>query len=369
MSFVHQRSAGGAQVRSKGSAKNTLIANATMYSGVLGWWPINGMGTFNSLASPTNCTPDPNDAGNPSSMNNIWPNVYKTLTLVWTQDTGPVQTMVYQYQDYCDAPILVTTTTDPGWVEPNGFTSSPAITSTTVRQSYTYPPYSGTGTFVATLSNQFIAATNWASKVASALDLISGVGAGTPGLSAVTVALCPVTAGYIGTVMTTPTGGKYTYGTIAFGTYLCGAVLGLPVRDWNILQLIDPDSSSINPIPALHSIYSVDAPGGGTYPNLGGVIVLASSWILNGTSLGYEPSPVPNNKTIYAQKFDPSTFAMGTVVQPSPDFIANTINYPDPLTSFAVHVNFFPSDVLPNLVAGGVTGASYGIVGFRSAVL
>lgn len=360
MSFVHQRSAGSAQVRSPGSAKNTLVANATMYAGLLGFWPICGMGTLKAgatIGGAHGFFPDPTTGGNNSlAMNDIWPNVYRTLTCVWTQDTGQVQTQVYQYQDCCDVPVVITTTTDPGWVPPYAYTGSPVVTATTFSQGYTYPPFFGVGTFAATLSNQWIASTGWAAKVGNALTLIAGRGLSTPTASAQTFAIFPVT-------YNTSLGNNVDGANLDAG-YVSAAILGFPSRDFNF-----PPAFAYQSVrPGLHAILSVDSPTS-KLPNLGGVIVLASSWILNGTGLGFEPSPAPNNKTIYAQKFDPSSFTMGAVVEPSPDFIANTISYPDPLTSFPVHVNFFPSDVLPNLVAGGVTGANYGIVGFRSAVL
>ena len=362
MSFVLQRSPGGTHVRNFGGTKNVPPPTYCTYAGLLGFWPICGMGTWNSNASPTNYVPGSGGL-NPDSMDELWPNVYRTLTVIWQQDTGPTQTTVYQYQDYCDVPVTATTTTDPSWVPPNGYTGAIAFSNpdgaggyTTFSQAYSYPPApgrpGGTGTFTATLSNQWIAydaATNtdhWADKTGLALALIAGQMPGAPTAAMETLAYYPVTTG--------------TGSASLDAGYVCAAARGFPTRD----SSFPPAFGFYSVVPDLPSIMDFDEPGGGIYPNQGGVICVASTWMLTGVAPNViYPTPT-NHKTIYAQEFILPKFAMGPIIEPWPEFMASGVEYRNPLTFVPIQLTFLPSDVPHNF--DEYPAPEYGLIGFHN---
>ncbi len=341
--------------------------NPTGYSGLLGFWPLCGMGTFNSTATVTNCFPDPTSGANPSSMNDVWPYVYRTLTLQWTITSGYLagawQTMVFRYRDCCDQLLTVTTTSGGGFEPPASWLDSPVITPTTVQQTFGYPPgggwgdIGGTGIFTAALSNQFAPA-DYAAAVANALALVTAHISSLPSPSSVfpTQSYWPSTTG-------TQSGNLPQ-------AYTCAAALGMPTRDPGYLSIYNTD------YPALAAIYDFAAPQSGAPPlNFGGVICLASNWILTGLAPGLTGSNGPdtgNHKTIYAQEFK-LPFSMGPILQPAPHFFADKTSspaqdpyaYPNPISPVQP-ITFLPDDVLINLAAGGAGSAQYGILGFNT---
>ena len=375
MSFVLQRSPGGTQVRNAGGTKNRPPLGPCTYAGLLGFWPICGMGPWNGNASPTNYEPG-SDGGNPNSMIDVWPNVYRTLTVVWQHDTGPKQTTVYQYQDYCDVPVTVTTTTDPGWYPPYGYTGAISFTNPDengdpLAFSQAYTSAAGVpGTFTATLSNQWIAydpataTDHWADKVALALNLImSGpttprYAIGTPSGSMDTIAYFPVVDN--SSYYLAPTAN--VAGSDLDAGYVCAAALGVPVRDFNW----PPEYGFLSVVPAFATIMDFDEPGGGIYPNQGGVICVASTWVLTGIapSVIY-PTPT-NHKTLYAQEFVLPKFNMGPIIQPYPTFFtsASGLNHPNPLTLLPITITFVPGDVPKNFDEN--PGPAYGLLGFHN---
>ena len=328
------------------------------YAGLLGFWPIAGMGPFNNTATPLNCTPDPTYGNNPSSMDDIWPNVYRTLTCTWTLTTGALaggwQTVVYQYQDYCDTPILVTTTTGGSWWPPDGWIGTPDVTATFIQQGFTYPPgggwgdLGGNGIFTATLSNQF-GASDYAAAVAKALALVTANMSSlpSPSLSYQTLSYYPASTG--------------TQSTNLDAGYVCAAALGMPTRDPGF-----PPGFGFHSVdPALPAIYDFDVPPSSVPSiNFGGVICLASQWVLTGIAPDVIYTPATNHKTIYGQSCNPAAMTMSGILQFWPTFLTTQsgLNHPDPLTLLPITITFLPADVPANLF-----GAAYGIIGFNSA--
>ena len=355
MSFVIQRSAGGCHIRSLGGVKNMPLSES-LYAGLLGYWPITGMGTFNSLATPDNCAPDATTGINNGCMDDIWPNVYKTLTLTWS-DGGGTATVVYQYQDYCDQ--LITVSESGACWGPFGWDDSPTITPTTVTQYYDSAGPDGSyrgGFFTATLSNKWTASSDWAAKVSAALALIAGVAVPTPTGSSITTCYYPTT-----------TGNQWTTLDAA---YMCAALLGFPTRDISPSNIASYAYQAA--APALDAIFDVDSPSlskqGVPTPNQGAVVVLASQWVLAGLAPGayVDPgmTPLSDHKTVYAQPFDLGSFAMGAVAAPSAIYASGT-SHANPLLRVPQTFTFLPSDVLLNLPGG----STYGILGFRPAAL
>lgn len=341
------------------------------YGGVAGYWPINGMGPFNDTATPLNCYPDPTSGGNPSCMNDAWPYVYRTLTVVWTHTTGALagaqQTVVYQYQDYCDTPVLVTTTTTGDyWDPPNSWTGSPDVTPAFIQQGYTYPPgrvlgdVGGNGIFTATLSNQF-SVSDYLAAAANANALVTAnlSSLPTPSLSYQTLSYYPTSTG--------------TQSANLDAGYVCAAALGMPTRDpsW-------PPAFGFHSVdPALPAIYDFDTPPSSVPAiNFGGVICLASKWVLTGIAPLVIYSPATDHTIILAQEFSlagpastlmPEGGSMSAILQLWPTFgtTASGLNHPNPLTLLPITITFVPADVLANLAAGNDTTAQYGILGFN----
>lgn len=355
---IHQRSPGGAQVRSPGGAKNNFYL-ASKYAGLLGFWPVFGMGKFNATASftPNNCIPDSTNGNNGSGMDDIWPSVYRTLTVTET-DGGGTRTTVTQYQDYCDQPVLVTVSGscngNAGWI------GSPTITDTTVSQTYSEagPPFL-TGTITATLSNQVNPAALWATWVANALALTSGITIPAADPTCQTYCYYP-----------TSTGNQNS--TLDAG-YICACAYGMPTRD----AVFPPLFSFLSGLPALHAIYDVDSPPSSWGRNFGGIICLSSNWVLGGLP-EFVFAGLTDHRTIYIQPFtlalnsDGSLAGtMGSVTAPNPLYAhlnqgsaAATYTNPIPSGQIPLPVTFLASDFALNLPS-----ATYGIQGFRPAPL
>jgi len=329
------------------------------YAGLLGFWPIVGMGTFNDNATPFNCAPVVPDGDNGVGMDDIWPNVYRTLTLVWS-DSGGTQTDTYNYQDCCDAPCVYATSGTHSGAESGGWNFDLAITPTTLRQTYICADQT-TGVFTASLSNQWLAGGygNWAQKTANALALIINTVGGlktplaAPSSAFNTVVYYPISTGAL--VAST---------TIQWAC-VCAAAMGLPVRAEQIMTSFSFGFDQ----PALAAIYDLSIPGPIRRLNFGGVICLASNWNLTGVPYRYGSTLTTDHKTIFAQQFSAASFAMGGILQPAPDFwadvsatITTPAQYVNPITP-VLPVSFTPADVAKNL---GQPPGTCGMVGFNS---
>lgn len=333
----------------RGKAQQRLfLPGPSLVGSVAAYWPINGFGTFNSGATFDNCYPG--GGSFPSGSDDIWPNVYKTLTLS-AADTLGTNTRTFQFQDCCDVPY-----TDTGWITagyPQVLPSGPAdsITSTLLSTNYSgynmyTPPYSGayyTGTMTATLSNPISAASLWAAWTANAQALISGVTIPTPGSSSGVPVYCPATSGL--------------YMSSIDAGWLCAAALGIPVR------YLITDAFGSDGHPALPTIFERDPSGPYEFPNYGGLVCVSSSWVLNGLPPYYIPDPQSNHLAIYGQKFDPAAWAMGTVTRPA-SYYASSAAHPNIIAPTTARTFLAASDVLATLATFDAT-ASYGIIGFR----
>jgi hypothetical protein len=357
MSFVLTRSAGGTHVRSPGGAKNPAAVGASCAC-LAAYWPISGMGTFNASAEPSfnnGLTPDPvtglNSAGSGTlggCMDDIWPNVYRKLTEVFTDPTG-TYTIVSQYQDYVDQLVHQTITGTPRSIS-SWDGSTLVINPTVVTQGYVPVGYSTTvGSYTATLSSQWFAGATgaWAALVENAELLL--VGAAIPGASSD----CFTTVYYPATTGTLNQSGLDA-------TWQCAACCGMPVRI--APTYFPPSGLGLNMgQPAFDAIYDWDMPAG-SIPNQGGLIVLASNWALTGKAPSPGPPPQTNHQTIYGQEFDPLAFALGAVTQPANFYAAGGIRT-NPVTYFTTYATFTPADVSSTI------GSPFGILGFRPSPL
>ena len=139
MSYALQTSLGGCLVRSSGGWFNQVPGPTSFYN-IIGYYPVCGMGTFNSSANMDNVSP------NMARTKWCWYERYMAKRLQNTdhyilnhyQPNVPGRngtlTNVYQYQDYCDVPVLYTQTISPSdWTNEIGTIPITSYTPTQIQ--------------------------------------------------------------------------------------------------------------------------------------------------------------------------------------------------------------------------------------------
>jgi len=203
MSFVHQRSPGGAHLRSPGGAKN-IPPQYSYFQLIYGAVPVCGFGTFKA-GSTWNSYFYFTSNGQPGLVfNDVWPDVYLTLTeslvdvYVITASDPPwyfpgtstaTSTRSATYSQNSDQ-FFTSTTTDPNGFFGNGYDpgSGRTLVSSTVSAAGTVftmiwtkviTNSSGqqigteTVTYTATVSNQLLAASAWGNWAIQSAALVA----------------------------------------------------------------------------------------------------------------------------------------------------------------------------------------------------
>jgi len=401
MSFVLQRSAGGAHVRSLGGAKNLPYGNA-MYQIIYGVVPVCGFGKFTAASNFNSLSwwaPIIIGGANYSGLvfDEQWPNVFLTLTetltvggasssriINYTQNVDNWKSIsggdyIYTYGPY--------TYPDPnGLFDQNSFVA-PSTAQTTLSPdgtSFTQQWTGGAGlcTYTAVLSNRLDAASLWATWTAQATALLADFPF--PDWNDPTLEIAPFGSTLAGMcagwkilpyAASPGWGGDDTAGPATvdlsgeWGTLVLAAANGMAAR----ISVADPSSFqgyasgtgmyAYSPDTPVANAWEQDSPDPGAIAtttilqNCGAVVSAKSQWNLLGLAPNYPALPG------VAYNHLAGVWAQPMVLAQPPYFQRN---YSKHIASFPARSTrtFAPADVIAALGAVG-TGINYGILGFR----
>ncbi len=335
----------------------------------------------NAVTSPSQAAPSAGTQ-NPNwfteQPDNLWPQVFQTLTESWN---GGAYTLTTTFNQYCDTGFTSIASGTP--VDDGGGYKIVSWSDTVLTLQYASSDGKSHGTYTATLSNQFNSVTGWAGLVAQANTLLSGLTLpAPPAVGGRTILVSPTSTG-IDTfdsnstpLITLPPGtdpdtnlGGPRYAMVCacgngVGFYASSYGLGGGgVPAFSLPFVLVPMGASIADYPGSHS--------GLVFPaNCGFVVCAKSIWLLSG-KIAFANSAFPSvaHGTIYGQQMQingtTGALSFGSVITPASFSTGNQVTaggtaYTDPLSGLKKQVTFNSGDFATN------TGDTYGMLGFYS---
>lgn len=374
-----------------GSADWTELLSQSMSQFVMGVAAVGlfGYGKFSSMTliagnvvtSPSQTVPA---AGrqNPNwfteQPDNLWPQVYQTITESWN---GGAYTITTTFNQYCDTGF--TSAAAGTGVDDGGGYKIVSWTDTTLTLQFTSSDGKSHGIYTATLSNQFNSVTGWAALVAQANTLLSGLTLpALPAAGGRTILVSPASTGLYTfdststPLLTLPPGtdpdtnlGGSRYALVCacangLGFYAASYGLGgSGVPAFSLPFVLVPIGAGIADYPGSHS--------GLVFPANGGYVVSAKSvWLISG-KVAFNNSAFPSvaHGAIYGQPMQingaTGALSFGSVIAPASFATANRISAggasdTDPISGLKKQMTFNSGDFATN------TGDTYGLLGFYS---
>ena len=337
--------------------------------------------------------------------NKSWPIVYNKCTEYWIDSSGGTFTSVNKWTNVFNASSLRVNVSGnnlmagPTGIDTSGGYTFVSCTSNVLVLNFKNGDGSVTGAYTLTLSEDMFGNTpgpfnpndatyGWANLTAQAATLLTNLTLPAPRYSAPaglashyvnqTQIIFPVAGGTGYQITTSDTAGSLVFlDPGAPGGPEAGFCINIVVASANGLGvMIAPQTLPLLPIICLKFSTGIDdypgppdGVGSGTiYDNIGGVLVSSGAWLLSGAGVGFYPA-TSDHRTIYGQAMNingsTGLLSMGSVISPgsfsTPNFVtASGTVYPNPVTNFKTLATFTPGDIAGN------TGATYGMLGFRS---